>query len=89
MQRVLVSATDISRDRTLHEQIRSLAMMPETNPNVVLMMECDANITYANPTARRWMTSPRYVGSQRAARTFARKFPGTVLRTLRPPFSTR
>ncbi|MDA3951392.1 MAG: HD domain-containing protein [Spirochaeta sp.] len=57
LKRVLVSATDISRDITLREQIRSLAMMPETNPNVVLMMECDANITYANPTARRWMTS--------------------------------
>lgn len=56
LNRVLVAATDISRDVTLREQIRTLAMMPETNPNMVMTMECGKRITYANPTARKWMT---------------------------------
>lgn len=56
LRRVLVHAIDITSDVSLRAQIQSLAMMPETNPNIVLMMECEAQVTYANPTARRWLT---------------------------------
>ncbi len=52
---VLVVATDVTRDTTLIDQVRMLSMIPETNPNYVMMMACENEITYANPAARRWM----------------------------------
>ncbi|MEX2444066.1 MAG: HD domain-containing phosphohydrolase [Alkalispirochaeta sp.] len=53
---VLISASNISRDTELREQVRTLSLIPEMNPNPVLMMQCEAHITYANAGARQWMT---------------------------------
>lgn len=38
------------------EQLNALAMVPEIDPDVVLIKECRNGIVYGNPAARRWLT---------------------------------
>lgn len=52
------SKTD--RVESISEQLRVLAMVPEMNPDPVVVMECTEKIVYGNPSARRWLQSHNY-----------------------------
>ncbi len=55
LERVLVSVTDITKSKQLHRQLDVLTLLPEVNPDIILVMECFDTITYVNPAARLWL----------------------------------
>lgn len=52
---VLLSATEVTGNETLREQLSLLSLLPETNPNMVFVLENGEDVVYMNPTARRWL----------------------------------
>ncbi len=52
---VLLSASEITGEDTLREQLNLLSMLPETNPAMVFVLEASEVVLYMNPAARRWL----------------------------------
>lgn len=52
---VLLTATEVSDDTTVREQLNLLSLLPETNPNMVFVLENGSRVSYVNPAARRWL----------------------------------
>lgn len=55
LQRVLVAIGVREELTVFQQQLNTMAMLPEKDPNVVLMMECGSGISYANPAGRHWL----------------------------------
>ncbi|MEX2444119.1 MAG: HD domain-containing phosphohydrolase [Alkalispirochaeta sp.] len=51
----LVIATERTVVAELREQLNLLSLLPETNPNMVFVLEGSDHVVYSNPTARRWL----------------------------------
>ncbi len=60
LERVLVSVSDITKSKELQRQIDVLSLLPEINPDMVLVMECPNTISYVNPAARIWLREEGY-----------------------------
>jgi len=52
-----LSVEDLTETSLMQNQINQLSLLPEYNTDIVLFLECDARIVYANPAARKWVTS--------------------------------
>src|SRR6056297_759278 len=39
----------------MFEKLEFLSLLPETNPNMVLIVECDGNIIYSNNSTEKWL----------------------------------
>lgn len=55
LEHVIVSAVDITKNRQLEREINTLSLLPEANPNIVLILECPDRIHYINPAGRKWL----------------------------------
>ena len=49
---VLVSTIDITQYKSLMEANKRLAKLPEANPDIIVMMSCNQQIKYINPTGK-------------------------------------
>jgi len=77
---VLLSASEITGENALREQLNLLSMLPETNPSMVFVLEASGVVLYMNPAARTWPMlvedrGPRY-------RTTVAPIPGTNRRMI-------
>ena len=52
---VLLSASEITGENALREQLNLLSMLPETNPSMVFVLEASEAVLYMNPAARTWL----------------------------------
>ncbi len=57
---VILSTVDITSVKAMTEQLALLSLLPDTNPNIVLIVNVDGTIAYANPAAREWLTECGY-----------------------------
>lgn len=57
---LLLSVEDLTEASQMRNQINQLSLLPEYNSDIVLFLECNARIVYANPAARKWVTSQGY-----------------------------
>ncbi|MFP4180774.1 MAG: PAS domain S-box protein [Spirochaetaceae bacterium] len=60
LERVLATVSDITRSKELQRQLDVLSLLPEVNPDMVLVMECPDTISYVNPAARIWLREEGY-----------------------------
>ena len=54
---VILSTVDVTPVREMTEQLELLSLLPEANPNIVLILSCRQEIIYANPAAHAWLQS--------------------------------
>ncbi|MFP4362999.1 MAG: HD domain-containing phosphohydrolase [Spirochaetia bacterium] len=59
-QNVLVAANDISQAAALEDENSLLKLLPQTNPNIVLILECSYQISYLNPAGWKWLSRHGY-----------------------------
>ncbi|MCF7929864.1 MAG: PAS domain S-box protein [Spirochaetales bacterium] len=52
---IMVYPKDITEGKQLMEQFRILSVLPEANPNIVIIMQCMNQIVYLNPAAKAWL----------------------------------
>ncbi|MCF7929652.1 MAG: PAS domain S-box protein [Spirochaetales bacterium] len=55
LDRVVLLAQDITNEREMQDEMTLLSIMPQHNPDMVLIMECYNRIVYANPAVRNWL----------------------------------
>ncbi len=60
LERVIVSVTDITKSKRLDREIDILALLPEANPNIILILECPDIIEYINPAGRQWLAAHHF-----------------------------
>jgi hypothetical protein len=60
LDRVIVTIQDITKNKQLQRQIDTLTLLPEVNPNIVLILHCPDTIEYVNPAGRKWLRSHQY-----------------------------
>ncbi len=51
----VVFAKDITPGRTLQRRLEWLSVLPEANPNIVVIVSCPNTIEYVNPAGMRWI----------------------------------
>jgi PAS domain S-box-containing protein len=64
LERVLVTVTDITSSKKLERDINVLSLLPEANPNIVLILSCPGNIYYVNPAGRKWLKTNGFAGTE-------------------------
>jgi PAS domain S-box-containing protein len=57
---------DLTREHQTRELIRSLALMPDENPNPVIRMKADGSVMYANPSGRHLLEMAGQAGAASA-----------------------
>lgn len=62
LDRVIVTVNDITKNKQLERRIDTLTLLPEVNPNIVLILQCPDRIEYVNPAGRKWLKSHHLSG---------------------------
>ena len=52
---IMVYPKDITQGKQLMEKLHVLSVLPESNPNIVIIMQCVNKIVYLNPAAKAWL----------------------------------
>lgn len=52
---IMVYPKDITEGKKLMEKLHVLSVLPEANPNIVIIMQCVNEIVYLNPAAKAWL----------------------------------
>ena len=52
---IMVYPKDITEGKKLMEKLHVLSVLPEANPNIVIIMQCVNKIVYLNPAAKAWL----------------------------------
>ena len=78
LKRVIVTAVDITKSRHLEREINTLALLPEANPNIVLILECTDKIRYINPAGRKWLKERGFTDKREIHRILPPNFEETI-----------
>lgn len=54
-RRLVVFAKDVTPGRSLQRRLEWLSVLPEANPNIVVIVGCPNTIDYVNPAGMRWL----------------------------------
>lgn len=75
---VIVTAIDITKNRQLENEINTLSLLPEANPNIVLILECPDRIRYINPTGRKWLKENGFTDEREIHRILPPDFENSI-----------
>lgn len=64
LRHVRIAVDDLTSLHRMDEQIRLLSTLPEANPDMVLILGCNAKPVYLNPRARAWIKEHQADGEQ-------------------------
>ena len=81
LERVLVTVTDITSSKKLERDINVLSLLPEANPNIVLILSCPGNIYYVNPAGRKWLKTNGFAGTESIKKLLPPRFSKNICRT--------
>lgn len=59
---VLMAVDDLSSLHSLDERLKLLSTLPEANPDMVIIMDCEARLLYLNPKTRSWLAARGLMG---------------------------
>jgi PAS domain S-box-containing protein len=71
---VLMAVEDQTSIRSQDERLRLLSALPEANPDMVIIMDCEARILYLNPKARAWLVERNFSGDDAIFRLLPQEY---------------
>ena len=61
---VLMAVDDLTSIRASDEKLKLLSTLPEANPDMVVIMDCEARLLYLNPKTRAWLAERNLEGDE-------------------------
>lgn len=52
---VIMAVDDLTSIRSIDEKLKLLSTLPEANPDMVIIMDCESRLQYLNPKTRQWI----------------------------------